>query len=444
MNTLHTVLDALNEILWGPVVVAVMAAAGIYLSVKTKFFQITKFHKILKHTLGSLFEKQRDKNKISPFQAVTTALAGTIGTGNIAGVATAIVAGGPGAVFWMWISGIIGMMLKYAEVVLAVKYRKTCKDGSFRAGPMYYMKYGLNMPVLGSLFAFICVLASFGSGNVVQSNSIAQSMLGAFNIPVYITGAFVAAVCALVLLGSAKRIARATEFIVPFMAVFYVVGSFIFLWINRNAIGNAVNSIFSGAFSSKGIFGGVYGFSVKKAVQYGMSRGIFTNEAGMGSASIVHGEADCKSPAHQGMWGIFEVFFDTIFICTITALVILTSAKNVPAGLDGAELTVAAFSTVFGSSGEYFIAVAVLFFAVASILGWAFYGQRSLEFLFGENSRIITIYKIIFILFIFAGSVMSLQTVWSLSDVLNGLMLVPNLAVIIVMSKEVINVKRNF
>ncbi len=438
MEFILNLCEAVNKIVWGDGMIIFMLAVGIYFSVATNFFQITKFGSIMKNTVFGIFEKKG--NGITPFQAVSTALAGTIGTGNIAGVATAITAGGPGAIFWMWISGIFGMMTKYAEVVLAVHFRKKEKDGTLSGGPMYYIEYGLSSRLWGIIFAALCIFASFGIGNMTQSNSIAHAAYETFFIPPYITGVFVALICGAVLLGGVKAVARFSEIIVPFMAIFYITGSVIFLTVNREFVMPALGLIVRSAFSGKSVCGGIAGAAVK----YGIARGIFTNEAGMGSAPIAHGSAETDSPAKQGMWGIFEVFFDTIVMCTITALVILTAdgGKFYTCGADGAVLTAGAFSTVFGMFGSSFISVAIIFFALASIAGWAFYGQKAVEYI-TKNRIWVNIYKTAFVLFVFAGTVMELTAVWSISDALNGLMLICNLAAILLLSPIVIKLTKN-
>ena len=444
VNTLEALLkinNCIHSAVWGNGMVVFMLAVGIFFTVFTGFFQFVRFKDIMKNTVGSLFGKKNNASGITPFQAVSTALAGTIGTGNIAGVATAITLGGAGAIFWMWISGIFGMMTKYAEVLLAVRFRKADGKHGFSGGPMYYMEYGLSSKTLGIIFSVLCIAASFGTGNMAQSNSIADALLTAFLIPPEISGIILAAVCALIIAGGAPRIARFSEIIVPFMAIFYLTGAVIFLVYNRSCIPAALNLIINGAFTPGGAFGGIAG----SAVRYGISRGIFTNEAGMGSAPIAHGSADTDSPVRQGMWGIFEVFLDTIVVCTVTALVILTAdgGKFYTCGMSGVPLTSGAFSTLYGSFGASFISVAVVFFALASILGWAFYGQKSVEYI--TKKRLwLSVYRVVFIGFVFLGAISDLELAWSISDTLNGLMAIPNLTAVLLLSPIVFRLTRKY
>ena len=430
----------ISKILWGPGMVFLLLFVGIFYTVLLKGFQFTHAKDVFSKTIGSLFKKKESAGGgISPFAAISTALAGTIGTGNIAGVATAIVSGGPGAIFWMWVSGFIGMITKYAEVVLAMKYR-TKKNGELCGGPMYYIEKGTGMKWLGVLYAVLCILVSFAMGAAVQSNSIADSLELAFGISKPVVGLSLAAVCGFAIIGGAQRIVKITEFVVPFMAIFYIGGCVVFLFIKASYIPSAFAEIFRDAFNFKSAGGGVLGFSVSRAMRFGISRGIFTHEAGLGAASIAHSSSNEKDPAVQGMWGIFEVFFDTILICTITTLVILTSGVS---GADGSVLTALSFSTVFGDFGIYFIAVAITFFAVASVLGWAFYGQRALEYL-SDKIRAERIFKTIFIVSVFAGTCVNMQSIWEISDILNGLIAIPNLAALILLAPEVVRITNKY
>jgi len=447
VNIIYRINEIINSIVWGPVAVAFLIGSGIYFTLFTKFFQFRNFGLILKKTIGSIFIKQKDPGaNITPFQAVSTALAGTIGTGNIAGVATAITAGGPGAVFWMWVSGFFGMMTKYAEVALAVKFRNVGKNREYYGGPMYYIENGIGLRWLAVIFSFLCICASFGIGNISQSNSIAMALYSTFDIPPPLSGTAVAAICGFVLIGGVKRIAKAAEFIVPFMAFFYIAGSVIFLIYNFAHIPSAFLLIFEGAFHPQSVAGGVLGFTVKNAFHYGIARGVFTNEAGLGSAPIAHAVANCRHPAEQGLWGIFEVFFDTIVICTMTTLVILTAdgGRLWQSGENGAVLTTKAFETVFGSYGSYFIAVAIIFFAVASILGWAFYGQRSIEYITGGNKKVLLVYRLVFIVLIVIGAISNIETAWSISDTLNGLMAIPNVLALLALSPFVFKITKDY
>lgn len=430
----------ISKILWGPGMVFLLLFVGIFYTVILKGFQFTNAKDIFSKTIGSLFKK-KDKSHggISPFAAISTALAGTIGTGNIAGVATAIVSGGPGSIFWMWVSGFIGMITKYAEVVLAMKYRIT-KNGEFCGGPMYYIEKGTGMKWLGVIFAILCILVSFAMGAAVQSNSISDSIQLAFGVSKPAVGVIIAAICGFAIIGGSRRIVKVTEFVVPFITIFYIGGCVFFLFVKASQIPNAFAEIFCDAFNFKSAGGGILGFGVSRAMRFGISRGIFTHEAGLGAASIAHSASSEKESAVQGMWGIFEVFFDTILICTITALVILTSGVS---GADGSVLTALSFSTVFGDFGIYFIAIAITFFATASILGWAFYGQRALEYI-SESSLADRFLKIFFILSVFAGSIINMQSMWDISDILNGLIALPNLAALIILAPDVVKITNEY
>lgn len=431
-------LELINNIVWGPATIILVLSCGIYFTLRTNFFQLRNFKKIFKNTIFS-FNKKKNKNTVSSFQAVSAALAGTIGTGNIAGVATSISLGGPGSVFWMIVSAFFSMMTKYAEVVLAVKFREKNRNGDFVGGPMYYMDNALGLKKLGVVFAILLAISSFGVGNMVQSNSVSDALSNTLSIDSGVTGFFLATLCGLVILGGCKKILSATEIIVPVMAVFYLLGTLLFLTINFKYIPNALTLIFTDAFSSTSIIGGSCGFLVSKAVKYGISRGVFTNEAGLGSSPVAHACADVKSSVHQGLWGIFEVFFDTVVMCTLTSLVILTAAGGVTArsGLTGINLTIASFETVFGRAGGLFISISMIFFAVATILGWCLYGEKALSYLFKENQIILFIFKITYISAIYIGAIVTFDFVWTLSDVFNGLMILPNILTLFLLSKYV-------
>ncbi len=430
----------ISKILWGPGMVFLLLFVGILYTLVLKWFQFTHIKDIFSKTLGSLFKKKGNiSGGVSPFAAISTALAGTIGTGNIAGVATAIVWGGPGAIFWMWVSGFIGMITKYAEVVLAMKYR-TIKNGELCGGPMYYIEKGTKMKWLGVLFAVLCILVSFAMGAAVQSNSISDSLQLAFGVSKPAVGFGLAIICGFAIIGGANRIVKITEFVVPFMTIFYIGGCIFFLIAKSRYIPGAFAGIFRDAFDFKSAGGGVLGFGVSRAMRFGISRGIFTHEAGLGAASIAHSSSNEKDPVIQGMWGIFEVFFDTILMCTITALVILTSGVS---GADGSVLTALSFSAIFGDFGVYFIAVSITFFATASILGWAFYGQKSIEYLSDKPAADI-VFKTAFIFSVFAGSLINMQSIWEISDILNGLIALPNLAALIILAPEVVKITNEY
>lgn len=419
---------------------------GLYFTLKLGIFQLFGIPFIWRNTVGTLFKRDvNDKSKgISPFQAMTTALAGTMGVGNIAGVATALVAGGPGAIFWMWVSAFFGMATKYAEIFLAVKYREKNADGSYVGGPMYYMKRCKMGSVLSAAFCLLCVVCSLGVGNLTQTHS-ASSMLGsAFSIPEMISGAVIALLVGMVILGGIRRISTLTEMIIPFISIAYIFGAAAFLYINRSGIAPAFALIFKAAFGMRQAAGGVMGYAMSSAVRFGLSRGVFTNEAGLGSAPIAHAAADCKSPQHQAVWGVFEVFLDTIVVCTITALVLLCAQGGQlwHSGLDGSLLTAAAFESAFGPLGVKFLAISVTLFALTAMLGWYYYGERSVAFLFGERKALKRVYALLFVAFVFIGSCVELGTVWTVADVLNAAMIFPNAIALLLLRNEVVRPDR--
>lgn len=405
----------------------VILAVGMFLTIRLQLIQFRRFFYIFKNTLGSLSAAAGDRKssgEITPFQALTTALAATVGTGNIAGVATAIFLGGPGAIFWMWVAAFFGMAIKYSEIVLAVHYRTTI-GGSIAGGPMYFLEKGLKKPFLAVLFASFGSLAAFGIGNMVQANSVADAVRASFGLPVYITGFILAFFSALIILGGISRIALIASSIIPLMAFFYLSASILILFIFRQQIPLALEYIFVGAFQGQAAVGGLAGATVLNAWRYGISRGIFSNEAGLGSASIAHAAARTTHPVRQGLWGVMEVFIDTHVICTMTALVVLTTGAW-ETGLEGASMTVEAFNRgIPGNLGQYVVTIGLIFFAFSTLLGWAYYGEKCIEYLLG--SRSVRIYRTFWILFIFVGSLGGLRIVWALADILNGLMAFPNL-----------------
>lgn len=569
VEVITSVNKAVNGVVWGIPMLILIIATGIYMTVRTGFFQITKIKHWANETFLAIFKKKsvtktNEKKAISQFQALSTALAATIGTGNIAGVATAIAVGGPGAVFWMWLSAFFGMMTNYSENVLGIFYRKKNDHGEWSGGAMYYINEGLKdrkgfkhiAKPLAVLFSIFCVLASFGIGNMTQVNSISSAMKSNFNIPTIVTGIALAIIAALVIVGGIKRIASVTEKLVPFMAVFYIVGCLIIFFSNFHQIPYVFSSIFSNAFNFGAIAGGVGGYIIKRAVTMGFKRGVFSNEAGLGSSVMVHSASDVKEPVVQGMWGIFEVFFDTIIVCTLTSFVILSSPAesktfseamqsisekaqyfeihtpsdgsvvnliddnvnalckvapaNAAAGtyteyaaktvygqdltvkllnadtasgesdftyanvmeirgvqgknadgtlmtdengnpvitsvkiaeVNGVPLVTYAFSLRLGSFAGKVLAVAILLFAFSTVLGWSFYGTKALEYLFGTKATIV--YKVIFVLFIIVGCTMNLSLAWGIADTLNGLMAVPNLIGVLLLSATVIKITGNY
>ncbi len=432
----------LNSLVWGPYMLVLIVGTGVYLTTRTNFMSITKIGYVLKNTLLKMFEKTTvGEGEITPFQAVATALAATIGIGNIAGVATAIALGGPGAVFWMWVSAIFGMATKYGEVVLAIKYREKTPDGRFVGGPMYYIRNGLNLKWLAAIFAFFGALAAFGIGNMTQANSVAAAMEATFGANKLVSGIVLAVATAAVVLGGLKRIAQVTERLVPFMAAFYIIGGIIILIINASSIPAAFGFIFSSAFTGTAAVGGFAGSTIMMATRYGVARGVFSNEAGLGSAPIAHAAATTDSAVKQGLWGIFEVFMDTIVVCSITALSIVVTGVW-QTGETGAALTTAAFNEGLPGPGGIIVAVGVLLFAYSTILSWEYYGERCAEYLFG--SKAIMPYRVIWIPFILIGAIGGLVTIWDIADTLNGLMAIPNLIGLLGLSGVIIKLTKDY
>lgn len=451
----------LNRMVWGPPVIALILFCGVCFSCGTKFFQF-RVRLIWQTTVGSLFRKKvRKKGEVSQFQAFATALGGTIGTGNIAGVATAIVSGGAGAVFWMWVSAFFGMMTGYAEKTLGIYYRKKNKNGEWSGGAMYYIEEGLKEKgyrklarLLSVLYALFCVLASFGIGNMTQVNSMSTSVQYAFlpvlgiEIPRWTTGAATAVLAAVVILGGIKRIGRVCEALVPLMAGLYLVGTFYIMFDNAENMPQVFQMIWKNAFGIRAVSGGISGVLVKNAVLWGFKRGVFSNEAGLGSSVMAHSASNVVEPAEQGMWGIFEVFFDTIVICTLTALAVLSTGvidfqTGLPDGmLNGVPLVSKAFSLSIGEYAGMFLSVSILFFAFASILGWSFYGAKASEYLFGEKS--VRAYQYVFILVIVAGANVELEAAWDIADTFNGLMILPNTIGLLVLSGTVFRITKNY
>lgn len=442
MERLLEINGIINEFVWGPPMLLLLVGTGVYFSIRTKFISITKIGYVLKNTLLKIFKKdQKGEGDITAFQAVSTALAATVGTGNIAGVATAISIGGPGAIFWMWVSAIFGMTTKFAEVVLSIEFREKNAKGDFVGGPMYYIDKGLkNKKWLAYSFAGFGALAAFGIGNMVQSNSVADALNYSFGMPKIVTGLILATLAAFVILGGIKRIGVVTERLVPFMAAFYILGALFIVLRNISHVGEAFSLIFASAFSPASAVGGFAGSTVAMAMRRGISRGVFSNEAGLGSAPIAHAAATTDHPVRQGLWGIFEVFMDTIVICTLTALSIMMSGVW-NSGATGSALTTAAFDSAMPFGGVI-VSIGILLFAFSTILGWAYYGEKCIEFIAGPKS--IFFYRLVYIPLIAVGAVGGLHTLWDLSDTLNGLMAIPNLIGLLLLSPIVIKRTKEF
>ncbi len=449
--------DKVNDFVWGVPAMVLILGVGLWLSCRTKFVQIRNFGTAMRSTIGRIFHREdAQAGAVTPFQAVCTALAATVGTGNIAGVAGAIALGGPGAVFWMWISALLGMCTKFAEVTLAVHFRERNVRGDWVGGPMYYIKNGLSKHwhFLGYLYAALGVLTVFGTGNATQVNTITAAIgtaldsFGLFldvsifgiNLINLIIGVLIAAAVAVVLLGGVKRIGRFTEKLVPFMAVLYVILGIGVIALNIKSVPAVLESIFVGAFTPAGFTGGVVG-SLFISMRRGVSRGIFSNEAGLGTGSIAHAASDIKSPVQQGYFGIFEVFCDTIVVCSLTAFTILLGAPAITYGATaGAELTISGFVNTYGSWVSVFTAVALCCFAFSTIIGWGLYGVRCLEFIVGSKAN--TVFMILYSLVAILGATVNLDLLWGIADTCNGLMAIPNLIALFLLSGTLVKLIR--
>ncbi len=482
LKAIESVNGEINGVVWGAFGLLLLIGTGIIVTVLTKFFQISHIGMWFKHTLGSLFKKDvikhsREKGSISPFQALCTALAATVGTGNIAGVAAAICIGGAGAVFWMWVAAFFGMMTNYAENVLGIYYRRKNENGEWSGGAMYYLANGLGKKkgmkyvgkVLAALFCVFAMLASFGIGSMGQVNKIVTNVAQAFDVSALssvevftgvslynvILGAVIMLLTALITLGGLKRIANVAEKIVPAMVVLFVLGSFVIIGVNYANILPAFKAIFVNAFVPEAFVGGGIGAVISKVVTQGFKRGVFSNEAGLGSSVMVHSNSNIKEPVKQGMWGIFEVFADTMVVCTMTALVILTAGGldggvfnvltgEIAEGYTDATLVGGAFNTVFswGNIGEKFIAVAMFLFAFTTVLGWSHYGSKAWEYLFGAKTTFV--FRIIHVCTVIFGAILTSSLAWDISDTFNGLMMIPNLIGVLVLSPVVVKITNNY
>ena len=471
---LASINDVINTFVWVKIGLFLLIGSGILLTCCTKFFQIIHVKHWWKMTIGCLFvrnsnvTKKADKKTISQFQALCTALAATIGTGNIAGVSAAIVIGGPGAVFWMWVAAFFGMMTNFSENILGIYFRRRNSDGEWSGGAMYYLKDGMGSykgckgisSVLATLFAIFAILASFGIGNMGQVNKITLNLESAFfknvslgaiaGIPVVnlLIGVALMILGGLIIIGGLQRIAAVAERIVPFMAILYVIGALVVFFMNIQQAGAIFASIFRFAFGIKAVAGGAAGVAISQVITQGCKRGVFSNEAGLGSSVMVHSSSNVKEPVKQGMWGIFEVFFDTFIVCTFTAIVVLSSGfidLNTGLALPGvndATLVSQAFGKCFGPVGEKFIAIAMLLFAFTTVLGWSQYGTKAVEYLFGEKG--VKVYKSIFVVMIISGAVMTSSLAWDISDTFNGLMMIPNLIGVVSLLPLVAKITSNY
>ncbi|WP_148254062.1 alanine/glycine:cation symporter family protein [Aidingimonas lacisalsi] len=445
METLTSLLSAIEGVVWGPLMLVLLLGVGLYLQAGLKLMPIRKlgmgFSLLWKGRTTT--KEEESEGEVSPFNALMTSLSATIGTGNIAGVATAIFLGGPGAVFWMWITALVGMATKFAEAVLAVRYREVDEAGDHVGGPMFYIRNGLGRKWawLGFAFAFFGAVAAFGIGNTVQSNSVADGLAESINMPHWLTGIIIMVLAGAVILGGIKRIAKVAGKLVPIMAVAYILCGLLALLINIDQIGSALGMIFGHAFTPISAAGGFAGAAVAKAIQFGVARGVFSNEAGLGSAPIAHAAAQTKNPVRQGLIAMLGTFIDTIVVCSITALAILTTTEWT-SGETGAALTALAFNATLPGIGQYVVTFSLAVFAFTTILGWAFYGEKCFEFLFGVGS--IKIYRVVYILAILAGAVAPLNFVWLMASVFNAMMAIPNLIALALLSPVVFKLTNDY
>ena len=442
LETLLNWHTTLNGWVWGPVTMALLMGTGLYLTVATRAVQVRFLGTALREVLGKVFQKGGGQGTVTPFQAVATALASTVGVGNIAGVATAITLGGPGALFWLLVSGLLGMCTKFAEVVLAITYREQDDTGTWRGGAMYILNRGLRAPWLGSVFAALTALAGFGIGNMVQANSTAASLQQSFGIPVQWSAVVIVIVTGVVILGGIKRIADVTAILVPFMCLSYLAGAAVIMALHVDRIPGVVALVLSSAFNGHAAVGGFAGAGVAQAMRYGIARGLFSNEAGLGSAPMVHATAQTDHPARQGLYGIFEVFVDTILVCFATGMVVLLTGEW-QHGLTGAALAAKSFETGLpGVWGDIIVTTGITTFAYSTLLGWSFYGETAVSYLFG--TRAILPYRLLWLVSAYFGAIGSLHLVWDIADTLNGLMALPNLVALLVLGGVVVRSLKDF
>ncbi|WP_252504156.1 sodium:alanine symporter family protein [Sporosarcina sp. Marseille-Q4943] len=438
MDVITGFLDKASGFIWGPPLLVLLVGTGIFLTVRLGFIQV----RLLPYSLKQVFSRKHDKKAdgdISQFQALMTAMAATVGVGNIVGVATAVYMGGPGAIFWMWLAGFFGMATKYGEAILAVKYRVKDSKGQMAGGPMYYLEHGLKKKWLGVAFAAFGALAAFGIGNGTQSKAVADVMNNTFNVPHWITGVALFAFAGLVILGGIKSIGRVTAFFVPIMALFYFIAGAIVMVMNFDLIPGAFGLIFSDAFTGQAAAGGAIG----AVIRFGVARGLFSNEAGLGSAPIAAAAAKTDMPGRQALVSMTQVLFDTLVICSITGITIVMSGQWKDKTIDAGALTAQAFGEFLGGAGPIIVAIGIVFFASSTILGWGYYGEKCFQYLFPKHGAVLG-YRIAFVLFIMVGAVASLDIVWLLADVLNGLMAIPNLIGLLGLSGVIIMETKRF
>lgn len=440
MESFHNAIIWLNDYLWGPPMLILLFGTHLFLTFRTRFIQ----KHIIKAIKLSLTKDTSSEGDVSQFGALTTALAATIGTGNIVGVSTAVALGGPGAVLWCWLTGVFGIATKYSEALLSVKYRVKTSDGTMLGGPMYALENGLGQKWLAVLFCIFTAIAAFGIGNTVQANSIAAMVNESFNISPYITGGVMAALTGFVIIGGVKSIARVCEMLVPFMAIFYVIGCIIILVLNSSFVIPAISLIFKSAFTPQAAGGGFIGASIMMAARYGIARGLFSNESGLGSAPIVAAAAQTRNPVRQALVSATGTFWDTVVVCAMTGIVVVSSIMSNPAateGLKGAALTKIAFAQI-PVVGPIVLTVGLLTFVFSTILGWSYYGERAIEYLFGKAA--IMPYRGVWVLAVFLGSIMTLQLVWDMADAMNALMAIPNLVSLLLLSGVIVSETKKY
>ena len=444
MDQLATLVSQVSDFVWNNLLLYILVLTGIIFSIRLKFIQVRKFGEGMRRVFGgiNLFGKQADKDGMSSFQALATAIAAQVGTGNIAGCATALISGGPGAIFWMWLSAFFGMATIYGEAVLAQKFKTRSETGEVIGGPVYYIRQAFKGgfgKFLAGFFAVAIILALGLMGNMVQSNSIGDAFYNAFGVNKLIVGIIIAAIAAFIFLGGMKRIASVTEKMVPIMAALYIVGSLVVIIANIKNIPNVFYQIFVGAFNPTAVLGGAAGITVKAAMRFGVARGLFSNEAGMGSTPHAHAVAKVDKPEEQGIVAMIGVFLDTFVVLTLTALVIL-STNSLGSGAEGVALAQLAFSKVFGNFGGVFIAICLLFFAFSTIIGWYFFGEQNIKYLFGQKA--VKIYALLVVIFVIIGSTLKVDLVWNLSDLFNGIMVFPNLLALLALAGLVVAISR--
>jgi AGCS family alanine or glycine:cation symporter len=442
VETIEAVNSWLNGYVWGTPMIVLLIGTGVLLTIVTGAAQFRYLWRALREVLGKLTRPGGGEGSVRPFQAVATALASTVGVGNIAGVATAIFLGGPGALFWLWVSGLLGMCTKYAEIVVALHYRERDADGTMRGGAMYVLKNGLKLPWLGAIFALLTSLAAFGIGNMVQANSVADALHATFGLSQSTTGIVLVVLTGAVILGGIKRIGQVTQLLVPFMALFYLGGGIVILLMHASKLPDVFALVFDSAFSGTAAAGGFAGSTIAMALRYGIARGLFSNEAGLGSAPIVHAAADTDHPVRQGLYGIFEVFVDTLLICTVTGLVILVT-DTWTTGSTGAALSVRAFEAGLpGTWGDVVVTGGLVLFAYSTVIGWSYYGETGVVYLFGAKAALP--YRIAWLVFIYLGAVGSLHLIWDVADTLNGLMAIPNLIAVLFSIPLLLRLQKEF